>query len=97
MVELQSLTGTIGKIGEVLLDDDEQSRALRETLAEIVGRTESSRARSKASSLLPSRMTGWRLAYANLGHGIGWAIRNGLGHCIRMKAATSRSAAFATV
>ena len=87
VAELQSLTGTIGKIGEVLLDDDERSLALRETLAEISGtyRVVKSAIESFVAAGVQNEGHG-AVAYANLGHGIlAEAIRNGLGHCTRIE------------
>jgi hypothetical protein len=87
VLELQSLTGTIGKIGEVLIDDDERSLALRQTLAEISGtyRVVKSAIESFVAAGVEIARPG-AAAYANLGHGIlAQAIRNGRGHCTRIE------------
>jgi len=87
VLELQSLTGTIGKIGEVLIDDDERSLALRQTLAEISGtyRVVKSAVGSFVAAGVEIGGPG-AAAYANLGHGLlAQAIRSGRGHCTRIE------------
>ena len=87
VLELQSLTGSIGKIGEVLIDDDERSLALRQTLAEISGTYRVVKAAIESFVAGGVEIAGPRaVVYANLAHGVlAQAIRNGRGHCTRIE------------
>jgi hypothetical protein len=86
VTELRALTDSLGQIGEVLADDEERSRALRETLAEISGTylvVKSAVERFVAAGL--SRGGPDAQVYAGLAHGpLAQQIRNGRGHCRRI-------------
>jgi hypothetical protein len=86
VAELRSLTDRLGQIGDVLADDEEQSRPLRETLAEIGGTyrvVKSAVERFVAAGLSPAGPK--TQVYAGLAHGpLAQQIRNGRGHCRRI-------------
>jgi hypothetical protein len=86
ITELQTLTDRIGQIGGALSGDEERSRPLRETLAEIGGTyrvVKSAVERFVAAGLSPSGPDA--RVYAGLAHGsLAQQIRNGRGHCHRI-------------
>jgi len=86
VAELQSLTALVGDLGGVLSDDDEGSRAVRQTLAEI-----GSTYRAVKKAIVDFASAGLRIeqdggaAYSAIAHGsLRQMIHNGRAHCTRI-------------
>jgi hypothetical protein len=86
VAELQSLTALVADLGGVLSDDDERSREVRQTLAEI-----GSTYRAVKRAIVDFASAGLRIerdggtAYSALAHGsLRQLIHNGRAHCTRI-------------